>query len=256
MHEENGRLVFEDATGLLDLPLPRLPGRHQHLQRRHRDRGAARGRARHCRARAFERGLLERGMAGAAAAAAQAAGWSILRPARAELWLDGGHNDDGGRVLAEAMADFEERVAAPAGADLRHLEHQGHRRLPAPFQRPRPRVLAVPIPGEHAARPAEEVAAFAQRRRLERRGLSERRGRAALSCGAPLGGAAADPHRGVAVPRRPGARGERDLAALRRPRSRPTRPDPGRACNDRRSSRSAAWRDLFGSAPSRSRRAR
>ena len=27
---EHGRLIFEDARGLLDLPLPRLPGRHQH----------------------------------------------------------------------------------------------------------------------------------------------------------------------------------------------------------------------------------
>ena len=27
-------------------------------------------------------------------------------PERAELWLDGGHNPDGGRVLAQAMADL------------------------------------------------------------------------------------------------------------------------------------------------------
>ncbi len=30
MREKNGRLVFEDESGLLDLPLPRLAGRHQH----------------------------------------------------------------------------------------------------------------------------------------------------------------------------------------------------------------------------------
>ena len=30
-------------------------------------------------------------------------------PAGAEMWLDGGHNEAGGRVLAEAMADFEEQ---------------------------------------------------------------------------------------------------------------------------------------------------
>ncbi len=28
--EEGGRLVYDDARGLLDLPLPRLKGRHQH----------------------------------------------------------------------------------------------------------------------------------------------------------------------------------------------------------------------------------
>ncbi|MDE2362954.1 MAG: bifunctional folylpolyglutamate synthase/dihydrofolate synthase, partial [Hyphomicrobiales bacterium] len=30
VREENGRLVYDDARGLLDLPLPRLAGRHQH----------------------------------------------------------------------------------------------------------------------------------------------------------------------------------------------------------------------------------
>src|SRR5690606_6676029 len=29
--EENGRLIYEDINGLLDLPLPRLGGRHQHV---------------------------------------------------------------------------------------------------------------------------------------------------------------------------------------------------------------------------------
>lgn len=30
VHEDSGRLVYEDGDGLLDLPLPRLAGRHQH----------------------------------------------------------------------------------------------------------------------------------------------------------------------------------------------------------------------------------
>ena len=28
-HEEGGALIYQDEDGLLDLPLPRLPGRHQ-----------------------------------------------------------------------------------------------------------------------------------------------------------------------------------------------------------------------------------
>ena len=28
-YEENGRLVYQDEDGLMDLPPPRLPGRHQ-----------------------------------------------------------------------------------------------------------------------------------------------------------------------------------------------------------------------------------
>jgi dihydrofolate synthase/folylpolyglutamate synthase len=34
-------------------------------------------------------------------------------PAGGELWLDGGHNADGGRIIAGALADLEERVSRP-----------------------------------------------------------------------------------------------------------------------------------------------
>ena len=36
-----------------------------------------------------------------------------LAPPRAEVWLDGGHNEDGGRVLAEAMAEFHDKAPRP-----------------------------------------------------------------------------------------------------------------------------------------------
>src|SRR6185312_15170484 len=36
-----------------------------------------------------------------------------LLPAGSELWLDGGHNPDGGRAIAAALADLEERVSRP-----------------------------------------------------------------------------------------------------------------------------------------------
>ena len=35
----------------------------------------------------------------------------------AEIWLDGGHNAEGGRVTAAALGDLEERVSASAGRD-------------------------------------------------------------------------------------------------------------------------------------------
>ena len=41
-HEEFGRLIYQDEFGLMDLPLPRLPGRHQYRQcrcRHRRDQG-------------------------------------------------------------------------------------------------------------------------------------------------------------------------------------------------------------------------
>ena len=36
----------------------------------------------------------------------------LLQP-ESELWLDGGHNPDGGRAIAAALADLEERVSRP-----------------------------------------------------------------------------------------------------------------------------------------------
>ena len=37
---------------------------------------------------------------------------AMLAP-ESELWLDGGHNADGGRAVAAALADLEERVSRP-----------------------------------------------------------------------------------------------------------------------------------------------
>ena len=36
-----------------------------------------------------------------------------LTPPESELWLDGGHNADGGRAIAAALGDIEERVPRP-----------------------------------------------------------------------------------------------------------------------------------------------
>ncbi len=160
MHEENGRLVFEDAIGLLDLPLPRLRGRHQHVN-------AANALA---ALRAIEPGLgarvLERGLAEAdwpARLQRLRSGRLIdLAPPRAELWLDGGHNEEGGRALAQAMADFEEQSPRPLALICCTLNTKDTAGFLRHFKGLAQETLAVPIAGEHAGRPADEVAAFAQ----------------------------------------------------------------------------------------------
>src|SRR5207253_8400401 len=95
--EERGRLVYQDDAGLLDLPAPRLYGRHQFD-----NAGVAIAALRavpdlSLAARAFEEGLakvdwparLQRLSHGRLLAAV---------PKGSELWLDGGHNPDGGRA--------------------------------------------------------------------------------------------------------------------------------------------------------------
>jgi dihydrofolate synthase / folylpolyglutamate synthase len=160
MREENGRLVFEDAIGLLDLPLPRLPGRHQHVNAANA-LAALRAIEPNLSARVLERGLAE-------------ADWPArlqrlrvgrlvdLAPPRAELWLDGGHNEEGGRALAQAMADFEEQSPRPLALICGSLNTKDTAGFLRHFKGLAQETLAVPISGEHAGRPADEVAAFAQ----------------------------------------------------------------------------------------------
>ena len=164
---ENGRLVYEDEAGLLDLPKPRLPGRHQYG-----NAAAAIAALRHVApdlpARAFEQGLAE---AQWPARLQRLRGGPLIAraPAGAEVWLDGAHNEAGGRVLAEAMADFEEAAPRPLAMICGTLSAKDTAAFLAHFKGLAREVIAVPIPGEHAARPAEEVAAFAARAGLSAR---------------------------------------------------------------------------------------
>lgn len=108
--EERGRLIYQDNQGLKDLPLPKLVGRHQIM-----NAGTAIATLRkivptihekaiaHGLPRVTWPGRLQR-LSGEITA---------LAPEEAEIWLDGGHNADGGRVVAVAMAELEERVSRP-----------------------------------------------------------------------------------------------------------------------------------------------
>ncbi|PPD42900.1 MAG: bifunctional folylpolyglutamate synthase/dihydrofolate synthase [Methylocystis sp.] len=160
MREENGRLVYEDEEGLLDLPLPRLAGRHQH-QNAAAAIAALRAVAPNLPASAMEAGLAR-------------AEWPArlqrltrgrivdLAPADAEVWLDGGHNEDGGRVLAEAMAEFHDRSPRPLALICGAQTTKDVRALLRHFSGLAREVVAVPVEGEHKSWPPEEVAALAR----------------------------------------------------------------------------------------------
>ena len=159
VREEHGRLIFEDGHGLLDLPLPRLSGRHQH-----HNAACAIAALRHLNpdlpAAAIERGLAEAQWP----ARLQRLGKGRLAqiaPYGAELWLDGGHNVDGGRVLGEAMADFEDRLTRPLIVICGTLSSKDTAGFLRHFKGLAQEVIAVPIAGEHAARSAREVAGAA-----------------------------------------------------------------------------------------------
>lgn len=159
-HDENGRLVYHDAAGLLDLPLPRLAGRHQI------DNAAAaiatlRRVMPHIPEAAIERGLvaarwparLQRLPHGALAR---------LGPSGADVWLDGGHNEGGGRALAQAVADLQARDPRPLALVCGTLANKDTAGFLSHFAGLAATVVAVPIGGEHAGRPPQDVAAAAR----------------------------------------------------------------------------------------------
>ena len=58
-----------------------------------------------------------------------------LAPPGGEVWLDGGHNPDGGRAIAAALADLEERVSRPLVLIVGMLASKDCAGLPEQFRR-------------------------------------------------------------------------------------------------------------------------
>lgn len=159
--EENGRLVYQDEDGLLDLPPPKLVGRHQH-----ENAGAAIATLRTLGAAGPSDKAIEAGLTSVAwpARLQKLTGGRLLQhaPENAELWLDGGHNPDGGRVIADAMAEFEERSSRPLVVVVGMLGTKDAAGFLTNFLGLARRVIAVPIRKSEAALPAEAIAETAR----------------------------------------------------------------------------------------------
>jgi len=160
--EQHGRLIFQDEDCLLDLPLPRLFGRHQ-LE----NAGTAIAAARRLEGFQISAEAIAKGLT-AAVWPARLERLSLgklhdLAPPDSEIWVDGGHNPAAGEVVARALADLEERVPSPihlivgmlstkdAGGFLRHFH--GLTELAA----------TIEIPGQVNAYKAEDLAFIAQK---------------------------------------------------------------------------------------------
>jgi dihydrofolate synthase / folylpolyglutamate synthase len=156
--EERGRLVYQDGDGLLDLPAPKLYGRHQ-FENAGTAIVALRLSGLKLPVAAFEAGMtrvewparMQRLAHGRLAA---------LLPAESELWLDGGHNADGGRAIAGALADLEERVSRPLVLVVGMLSTKDAEGFLRNFSGLARRVIAVPIQQDKAV-PAAALAEIA-----------------------------------------------------------------------------------------------
>ena len=155
--EERGRLVYQDETGLLDLPPPKLFGRHQF-----ENAGLAIAALRTINQFGIPPAAYEGGMVKAdwpARLHRLAHGPLVDRaPAGSELWLDGGHNPDGGRAIAAALADLEERVSRPLVLIVGMLASKDCEGFLGNFAGLARRMIAVSVPGVEKGLSAEAVA--------------------------------------------------------------------------------------------------
>jgi dihydrofolate synthase/folylpolyglutamate synthase len=86
----------------------------------------------------------------------------MLKPG-SELWLDGGHNPAAGAVIAQTLADLEERAPKPLYLIVGMMALKDAAGFLSPFSGLARHVVTVPIPGAHEATHAPEVLVDAAR---------------------------------------------------------------------------------------------
>jgi dihydrofolate synthase / folylpolyglutamate synthase len=149
-YAEHGRLVYQDSDGLLDLPLPKLPGRHQLANAATAIAALRRIGGRYASESGIEWGL--KNVEWAARMQRLNRGPLIdAAPEGAEVWLDGGHNPHGGAVVAQTMADFEERAPKPLYVICAMLKTKDAVGYLLPFRGIAKHVTTIAIAGEQAS---------------------------------------------------------------------------------------------------------
>jgi len=154
---ERGRLVYQDERGLMDLAAPKLFGRHQFD-----NAGLAIATLRAQHAFRIEPAAFEAGIVNAEwpARMQRLASGALLElaPQGAELWLDGGHNAEGGRVVAAALGDLEERVSRPLVVIVGMMANKDAGAFLANFAGLTRHIVAVRIPDQEGAMPPNRLA--------------------------------------------------------------------------------------------------
>lgn len=151
---EGGRMIYQDEQGLLDLPMPNLPGLHQ-VQN-------AGGAIAVLRTLGFDATACE----GAVTQAYWPARMQRLKKGplvdaaeTAELWLDGGHNPAAGHALAAVLEQMPKVPTYLICGMLNTKDIKGYLR---PLAQHVTALHAVSIPGEAATLPAATTAQAAQ----------------------------------------------------------------------------------------------
>lgn len=159
---QHGRLVFQDANSLLDLPLPALPGPHQID-----NAGTAIALMRALDDPRIGESEIAAGLTSvrwpARLQRLKGGALSALLPQGAELWLDGGHNADAGVVLAQALSAMNGKDMRPLTLVWGMLNTKDASQFFRPLARLAQHVVTLTIPGEPNAIPAAELAETVRR---------------------------------------------------------------------------------------------
>ena len=160
VHPEHGRLVYQDDNGLIDLPSPKLAGRHQ-LHNAGLAIAALRAADLKLPLDAFEAGVAKADWPARLQLLSHGKLKSLVPPG-SELWLDGGHNADGARAVAAALGDLEERVPRPLVVIVGMLSTKDCAGFLRNFAGLARRLIAVPIPRQDKSLPADTIAGAAR----------------------------------------------------------------------------------------------
>ncbi len=154
---ERGRLVYQDDRGLMDLAAPKLFGRHQFD-----NAGLAIATLRALDGFRIEPSAFEAGVVNAEWPARMqrlAQGPLVDQgPMGCEIWLDGGHNAEGGRVAAAALGDLEERVSRPLVVIVGMMANKDASAFLANFAGLTRHIIAVKISSRENAMPSDRLA--------------------------------------------------------------------------------------------------
>jgi dihydrofolate synthase/folylpolyglutamate synthase len=154
-YAQDGRLVYQDEDGLLDLPPPALVGHHQF------DNAAlAVAAVRHFKLPVSE-AQIGRGLRTVVWPARIQPLKGKLRdklPASSELWLDGAHNAHGAAALALSLEEMNAARPRPLVLILGMMNTREPRDFLQPFKALNPTVLTLTIPGEENAHKAGYIA--------------------------------------------------------------------------------------------------
>lgn len=162
-YEQGGRLIFQGAQELLDLPKPALLGRHQVLNAGTAIAAALELHDPGLDAPAIGRGLLEVQWPARMQSLSGGMHDAVLLPG-SELWLDGGHNPAGAAAIAQTLADLEDRSPKSLHVIVGMLAAKDAAGFLRAFRGLARTITAVPVPGvEVAAYAPEALAAVAEK---------------------------------------------------------------------------------------------